>query len=53
MEGWGYHVPVKNFDPELFQSKRTAGIKMEKRLREKRSSDWPNLGSISRGGSKA
>jgi hypothetical protein len=38
---------------ELFLSKRTAGTKMEKKLRERRSSDLPNLGSISRGGSKA
>ena len=29
-------------DPELFLSERTAGTKMEKRLREKRPSDSPN-----------
>jgi hypothetical protein len=39
-------------DPELFLSKRTAGIKMEKRLRKCWYSDRPNLGSISRRGSK-
>jgi hypothetical protein len=33
---------------ELFLSKITAGTKMEKRLRERRSSEWPNLGSISK-----
>ena len=52
VEGWGCHPMVKNSDPELFLSKRTAGTKVEKRLRKRRSSDWPNLGSISRGGSK-
>jgi hypothetical protein len=36
----------QNSDPELFLSKRTAGKKMEKRLRERRSSDWPDLRSI-------
>jgi hypothetical protein len=40
----------KNF---LLSLKRTAGTKMEKRLREWQSSDQPNLGPISRGGSKA
>jgi hypothetical protein len=45
VEGWGYH---KNSDPELFLSERTAGTKMEKRPREKRSSDRPILGSYSR-----
>ena len=34
VEGWG-----QNTDPELFLSKRTAGTKMKKRLRERRSSD--------------
>ena len=48
MERWGCHPIVKNSDPELFLSKRTAETKMEKRLRERRSSDQPNLGSISR-----
>jgi hypothetical protein len=36
-------------DPELFLSKRTAGTKMEKRLKERLSSHQPNLGSISWG----
>jgi hypothetical protein len=47
VEQWGRHSIVKVSDPELSLSKRTAGTKMEKRLRERRSSDWPNLGSIS------
>jgi hypothetical protein len=49
---WGCHLTVKNSDPELFLSKRTAGTKMEKRQREMRFSDWPKLGSSSRIGSK-
>jgi hypothetical protein len=53
MEGWGCHPTVKNSDPELFLSKRIAGTKMEMILKERRSSDQPNLESISRGGSKA
>jgi hypothetical protein len=40
-EGWGYHSTVKNSDPELFLTERTSGRKMEKRLREKLSSDQP------------
>jgi hypothetical protein len=32
----------KNSDPELFLSKRTAGTKMEKRLKERQSTDCPN-----------
>ena len=44
MEGGGCHLTVKNSDPELFLSKRTAGTKMKKRLRERKSSDWPKLG---------
>jgi hypothetical protein len=40
-EGWSCHPTVKNSDPELFLSKRTAGTKMEKRLREMRFSDSP------------
>jgi hypothetical protein len=52
-EGWGCHSTVKNSDPELFLSERTAGSKMEKRLRERWSNDRPDLGSISWGGTKA
>jgi hypothetical protein len=40
-------------DLELFLSIRSAGTKMEKRLRERLSTDWPSLGPISRGYSKA
>jgi hypothetical protein len=49
VEGWGCHPTVKNSDLELFLSKGTAGTKMEKKLRERRS----NLGKISRGCFKA
>ena len=48
-KGWSFLSTVKNSDPELFLSKRTAGANMEKRLRERRSSDQHNLGYISRG----
>jgi hypothetical protein len=53
VEEWGCHPIIKNSDPELFLSKRTAGIKMEKRLRKRRSSDRVKLGSILKGDSKA
>jgi hypothetical protein len=52
-KGWSFLSTVKNSDPELFLSKRTAGTKMEKGLRKRRFGDWPNLGSISRGDFKA
>jgi hypothetical protein len=39
VKGLGYHSIVKNSDPELFLSKRTAETKMKKRLRERRSID--------------
>jgi hypothetical protein len=48
--GMGLPSRVKNSDQGLFLYKRTAGTKVEKRLRE---SDWSNLGSISRVDSKA
>jgi hypothetical protein len=53
VEGWGCHPTIKNSDRELFLSKRTAGKKTEKRLRERRSSDRPKLQPISWGDSKA
>jgi hypothetical protein len=31
-------------DPELFLSKRIAGRKMEKRLKERQFNDWPTVG---------
>ena len=52
VEGWGSHPTVKNSEPELFLSKIIAGIKIEKKLRENQSTDRPNLGSISREGSR-
>jgi hypothetical protein len=56
VKGCGLHPTVKNYDSELFLSKKKkkiAGTKLEKRLVEKWSSDQPNLEFISRGGSKA
>ena len=47
VEGCGYEPTVKISDLELFQSKRSAGTKMEMRLKERESSDYPNLASIS------
>jgi hypothetical protein len=49
VEWWGCHPIAKNSDTELFLSKRTSGTKLEKRLRERQSNGWPNLGSISQG----
>jgi hypothetical protein len=39
VEGWDGHATVKISDLELFLSEGTAGTKMEKSLRERRSSD--------------
>jgi hypothetical protein len=50
MEGWGCYPTVKSFESELFLSEETSGTKMEKSMREKRSSDRPQLGTSSRGG---
>jgi hypothetical protein len=43
VEGWGCYSTVKNSDPELFLSERTAGTKVEKNLRKRRSSDWTQI----------
>jgi hypothetical protein len=53
VEGWGCHPTVKISGPELFLSKRITGTKMDKRPRERQSSDWLNLGSLSWRVSKA
>jgi hypothetical protein len=41
VEGWGCHPTVKNSVTELFLSEGTAGTKMEKSMRERRTSDRP------------
>ena len=38
VEGWGCHPTVKSSDPELFLYEGSAGTKMEKRMKERRSS---------------
>jgi hypothetical protein len=47
VEEWGCHLTVKISVPELFLSKRTAGTKMENKLRERRFSDHSKFGSSS------
>jgi hypothetical protein len=46
VEGWGHQPIFKIFDPKLNLFKRNSGTKMEQRLKERLSSDRPNLGSI-------
>ena len=50
VEGWGCHPTAKNSDPELLPFLGSAGTKVEKSVKESRSSDRLKLGSSSRGG---
>jgi hypothetical protein len=52
-EGWGCHPTVKNCDPELFLSERTAGTRLEKRVRKRRPSNRSKFGFSSREGTEA
>jgi hypothetical protein len=52
LEGWGHQPTFKFCEPELFLSKRNAGTKMEHRLKEWPTNDWPNMGSIPWAGTK-
>ena len=49
MEGHCFQLIVKISDPESFLSKKTAGKNIEKGLKQRLSSDQPNLGSTSQG----
>jgi hypothetical protein len=51
-EGWGHPSIFETFDPELFLSKGNTRTRLEQRLKEKPSSDQPNLGSIPWAGTK-
>jgi hypothetical protein len=46
VEGWGHQLTYKTLDPKLVLSQRTAGTKMEQRLKEWPTSDWPILRPI-------
>ena len=46
VEAWGHPSIFRIFDIELFLPKGNAGIKMEQRLKERPSSDQPNVGFI-------
>ena len=48
VEGGGCHPMVKSSDTELFLSEGTAGTKMEKSIKGRRSSDRPKLEYSSR-----
>jgi hypothetical protein len=45
----GYKPTVRTSDPKLLLSKRTSWTKVERRLKERWSNDWPKLGFISWG----
>jgi hypothetical protein len=43
---WDHQPTYKIFSPKLLLSERNEGTKMEQRMKERLSSDQPNLGSI-------